>query len=602
MGKATCIGNEIIIQFRYDPVLVAKIKDIPGRKYCPDTKAWKVPACDLSLDHLNGIPEIRMTQSVAQAQGRNPMNTQPGKTGEIIVHFPYDEELIKDIKTVYGIRWDKEKKYWTAPYKTHTLKYLRKLGFDTSETPEERISFDITPTAGQLPDHFLDGLYNFQLIGFRFIERMGGRALIADQMGLGKTIIALAYLAAHPEMRPAIIVCPSSVKLNWGREINKWLKKPCTVLSGRVADPRMQSDISIINYEILHNSDDTEKSWVEHFKKKVKPRIVIADECHYFKTDKSLRTKAVKKLGKITPYFVALSGTPITNRPIDAFNALNIIRPEIFPSRWEFGKRYCDLKDTWQGLDWTGNSNEAELHELLKETCMIRRVKSEVLQDLPPIQRTIVPMGISNAAYNSYKKKLEQMTQYQGSTVGAMQEIEKMKQDILRAKLPSCIQWIQDFVDTGEKLVVFTYHHEAIDALKAKFKDIAVVLDGRTPMKKRQKAIDEFQEGDRARLFLGNIKAAGTGITLTAASNTCFIELPWIPSDLDQCESRTNRIGSTGTSNNAWYLLADGTFEECIAQVLDSKRKVIDKIIDGKETDESSLLSELMRLIKGGLT
>lgn len=175
----------------------------------------------------------------------------------------------------------------------------------------------------------------------------------------------------------------------------------------------------------------------------------------------------------------------------------------------------------------------------------------------------------------------------------ALTRIGELKRLAVRGKLKECIEWIEDFLESGEKLVVFAVHKFVIDALMEKFADRAVKIDG--SVSNRQAPVDAFQNDDNVRLFVGNIQAAGVGITLTAASNTCFLELGFSPSLHDQAEDRVHRIGQTADSVTAWYLLAAGTMEEEIAELIDAKRKVVTKVLDGQDVDEESMLSELMK-------
>ena len=163
----------------------------------------------------------------------------------------------------------------------------------------------------------------------------------------------------------------------------------------------------------------------------------------------------------------------------------------------------------------------------------------------------------------------------------------------VEAKLPHAIEWIDDFLDTGEKLVVFCTHKFVVDALMKEFSKEAVKLDGRTSGPDRQLAVDKFQNEPETRLFVGNIQAAGVGITLTAASSVAFLELPWTSGSLRQAEDRVHRIGQKNAVN-VYYLLAEYTIEEKIATLLDDKRKVLDSVLDGKETEDSSLIMDLI--------
>lgn len=515
------------------------------------------------------------------------------------ITFPYNPVDIANVKELMGRRFHNEgtSKYWSADLTIDTLKKLQSWGFtlDTQLSDflvEETIQYeDVEPT----PVQGLDGqLFPFQEKGVAFITAKKGRALIADEMGLGKTVQALAYIQAH-QIKPVIIVCPASLKLNWQREAKKWVKgMKIQVLSGTNTNVRLLGDIIIINYDILH-------AWVEKLQT-IRPQLIVTDEAHYFKTRAAKRTKAVKMLAKGVPGFLALSGTPIINRPIEIYNALAIIKPTLFPNYMKFAQRYCGAKHNGYGWSFNGATHMDELHKLLTESIMIRRLKSEVLKDLPPKIKSFLPIELENR--KEYERAESDLISWIHSNKGAMAamkasqaevlvRIETLKQLAVAGKMLEAIEWITDFLESGQKLVVFAVHKFVIDALMEAFSGRAVKIDGSVTQDNRQLAVDQFQNNPSIQLFVGNIKAAGVGLTLTAASNVAFLELPWTPGDLSQAEDRCHRIGQSD-SVNIYYLLAEDTIEEKIAELIDSKMRVLDAVLDGRETEESSLLTELI--------
>ena len=516
----------------------------------------------------------------------------------IQIEFPYDVETLTNIRTLPGRKWHAEQKCWSAPIFPETIKQLEEWGFTLDDTLLETLSTkkkEEKANVAKVPLKLKGNLYPFQMEGVAFIERNNGRALVADEMGLGKTVQALAWIEAHPKKRPVIIVVPASLKLNWAKEALTWLTKPNLEILMGTTPWKVTGDIIIINYDVL-------PAWVETLKRK-RPQVLITDECHYYKSNKALRTKAVKKLGKGIPHVIALSGTPIVNKPIEAYNALRLIRPEIFSSSQYYIQRYCDPKWNGFGLDTSGASHTQELHELLTGTVMIRRLKRDVLPQLPPKVRSFVPVQLHNRG--EYRDAEEDFIGFLRETKGAeaarrasnaeaLAKIEALKQLSVQGKLAESIDWISDFLENGEKLVVFAVHRFVIDALMEKFSKIAVKIDGSVSLSERNKAVEAFQGNDKIRLFVGNIKAAGVGLTLTASSNVVFLELPWTPGDLSQAEDRCHRIGQKD-SVNIYFLLAPDTIEERLAHILDSKRKVLDAVLDGEITAQESLLTELIK-------
>ena len=328
----------------------------------------------------------------------------------------------------------------------------------------------------------------------------------------------------------------------------------------------------------------------------------LVHNCHYVKSNSAKRTKAVKKLGKNIPHVIALSGTPIVNRPIEIFNAVKLIDNTVLPDFWDYTKRYCGAKHNGFGWDFSGATNTEELHHKLTNTLMMRRKKVDVLPELPEKVRSFIPMELDNP--NEYRKAENDFISFvkaqkgaeaaeRASNAHALAKIEGLKQLAVRGKLNQAVKWIQNFLDVDGKLVVFTTHTFTIDALMDEFSAVAVRVDGSVTGQARQNAVDKFQTDPLTRLFVGNVKAAGVGITLTAASNVAFLELPWSPADVTQAEDRCHRIGQKD-SVTIHYLLANNTIEEKIAKLIDSKRKVLDAVLDGKKTEGTSLLSELM--------
>lgn len=372
-----------------------------------------------------------------------------------------------------------------------------------------------------------------------------------------------------------------------------WLSNPdFALLSGRKPYP-VNNEILIINYDVLD-------AWADS----LNPSVLIADECHYFKNNRARRTKAVKKLKKKSDHFIPLSGTPIVNRPIEFYNALNMVEPGLFPSFWKYAQKYCGATHNGWGWDFTGATNTEELHTLI-QSIMIRRKKEDVLKDLPAKVRSIVPLELSKKDRQEYASAANNIIRWIRENEGKAQaekakqaevlvSINKLKQLAVKGKIKACIDWIKNFIEVDGKLVVFADNHWVIDKLMEEFKDVAVKLDGRNDQTSRNEAVELFQNSEQCRLFVGNMKAAGVGITLTAASNTCFIQFGWTPGDHQQAEDRVHRIGQEANSVNAYYLIAPGTIEEDIAQLIDKKSRVLDSVLDGKEADQSSLLSELL--------
>jgi SWI/SNF-related matrix-associated actin-dependent regulator 1 of chromatin subfamily A len=518
----------------------------------------------------------------------------------IKINFPFNREDLEFVRSLPERKYNPEKKYWTTPLNIETVKKLYDEKFMLDSSLKEFVMDtkirveNIDATTLVIPG--LKGtLRPFQKVGVAFIEAKHGNALVADEMGLGKTIQALAWLQMHPEKRPAIIVVPAAVKGKWKVEALKWLESPTVqVLSGETPYP-VRGDILIINYDILYYWVDTLAA--------ISAEVLIMDEVHLVKNSQAKRSKAIKLLGRGINCKIGLTGTPIENRPIEIYNAGKLIAPAVFGSRWEFGQRFCDLKNNGWGWDFSGHSNLAELNELLTTTFMIRRLKKDVLPELPPKEYAYLPMTLDNRedyqrAENDFIGFVRQLkgdaAARRASNAVAFSKIEMMKQLTVTGKLQQAMEWITDFLNTDGKLVVFAHHKFVVERLMERFKGNVLKIDGSTPTNRRQEIAEVFQTDLSVQLMVIS-EAGGVGIDLFAASNIMVLELSmWSPLQLDQITDRLHRMGQLD-SVTVWFPLAENSIEEKLARLLDKKRGVVDAAVDGRETEEESLLYELMK-------
>jgi len=542
----------------------------------------------------------------------------------IRVSFSYSEDLVRLCKTLNGYHYEPTGRTWDFPLCLENVDSLKAAGFSIDISLQ---SWYAEMTAPVKLDTVLDipglggELRQFQKEGVAFINAKKGRALIGDDMGLGKSVQALAYLQQHKGLRPAIIVCPACVKINWEREAAKWTtEKVITVLRGRAEKKDFNAvkseltGITIVNYDILANRTEKDEDGKRHpikmtgwadWLKTLKPEIVIIDEIQAISSRTANRTKAVLSLCRNVPQVVGLSGTPIENRPIEFYTCIHLINPGVFPSFFSYALKYCGAKHNGFGWEYNGSSNVLELNDTLCATLMLRRKKADVLKELPPKTRSIVPMEIENV--EEYEKARDGFLQWIDSRspedqstgkVTEMAQLEVLKQIVIRGKLKAAIEWIDTFLQSGEKLVVFSVHRNTTFALMERFGAEAVKIIGGMTDKDRQASVDRFQTDDSVRLFCGNIQAAGSGITLTAACNTCFLELPWTPGKLVQAEDRIYRIGQSQPCN-IWYLVGSNTIDEDMAMMLEAKAKVLGSILDGVPEEETSLIGDLIKKLKG---
>lgn len=525
------------------------------------------------------------------------------ENGFIDVRFAYTPLLVERVRTLPGRKWDVKEKRWLIPFTLINVENLRKWEFCISDDLKTKEKQEKAQEDKIINLNMPEGLYPFQREGVAFMERANGKALIADEPGLGKTIESLAWLYCHPELRPALIVVPACLKLNWERKAHEWLNHPkVQVLYGKQTPNSIWcNDIVIVNYDLLIMDIFEKVTLAEYLATEMKFKVMIVDECSYISNPDSQRSKAVKRLAR-TPmeHILFLSGTPITSKPRQFFPVLNILCPQQFSSFFHYAQRYCGAKSTPWGWDFDGASNMEELHGIISRSIMIRRKKEDVLKDLPCKTRSIVPIEINNRedyekADEDYIAWLESQGQKSKAEKASKAEIiaktEGLRQLAVKGKLNSVIAWIHNFLDESEeKLVVFTYHVWVRDAIFEHFKNITALSEGGN---KVQLAEDKFQNDKNIRIFIGTIASSGMGITLTASSNIVFVEYPWTPDLLEQGEDRAHRIGQKNIVT-IHYLIAPNTADEDALEILDRKKVVLSKILDGKEVEDENLIVFLL--------
>ena len=445
----------------------------------------------------------------------------------------------------------------------------------------------------------------FQKKAVRKINHFKGRALLADEMGLGKTIEALQWLKENPKIRPAIVVGPASAKWVWEMEASLKFGMRSEILSGQTPPKKGtkllgKHPILILNYEIL-------QYWTKYLKK-LKPQVLLLDECHFVKNSRAARTKAVKKLAKNIPHIIGISGTPLTNRPDELWNIVSLVRPDVFESHFTYRWRYCKpVLKPW-GWEYKGAANLKELHRKLNSCMMIRRLKKDVLSELPAKTRQVISMQIELDEYNEARDNfITWLTKQSAAKARSARNAERLvqigclKRLAAEAKMDGVLNWVDSFLEESSgKIVLFCTHKKIIKQINERYKKISVVFDGSTPKHKRKLVVKKFQTDKKTRIFIGNIKAAGVVITLTAASTLAFVELDWVPGHHTQAEDRIHRIGQTNAAM-IYYLVAKGTIEEKLCQILQAKQEVVSATLDGKKyKNKLDIFNELQNeLLKG---
>ena len=428
----------------------------------------------------------------------------------------------------------------------------------------------------------------FQKAGIEYALKRN-RVLIADEMGLGKTIESIGVINNDDKIHDILIVCPKSLTLNWVNEIDEWITREydsCIYPPKVALEFTRDVQITIVTYGQLKKVPE------------IRWDLVIVDEAQYCQNEDSQRTKIVKLHASKTKRLLLLSGTPIGSRPLDIWPLLQMLDGEVWNDFQVFGKKYCGAfrrpcvvhKDEngckkhshncnrpW---DYSGASNLDDLQEKLRSTVMIRRLKKDVLQELPPKTRQVIVLEnlthgddweVEEGNYETTIKKLR-------ADKVKFEEWSERRHKAALEKLPRCFEIIHETLKEVGKLIVFAHHKDVIACLKKELVDYwPLVIDGDTV--ERQAAIDAFQNTDLHRVFIGSITAAGTGITLTAAQTVIFVELPLTPKELTQGEDRAHRKGQKGNVL-IQHIVTDGTIDAKIAKILVKKQGIADRALD----------------------
>lgn len=560
--------RQLEIDFDFDWNLVEDIKQITGRQYNDTNEVWRV-----SLNERNLVEFLSFCQ-------KNDITISNDEVKKVVEKVKEDAQKKHD-------KYEKNKKLATKKEPDIEKVYGLRRGMS---------------------------LYPFQRVAVEYIEK-NKNVLIGDSMGLGKTVETLGAME-HLESYPTLIVCPASLKQNWKNEAKNWLpkKRSINIINASDDDPTFRRRVIIINYALLRKYKDTllEKDW----------EMIVADESHYLKNEDAKRTQNFKKVAKDVPYKLLLSGTPITNRPSELISQLKILNvfEDEFGGFWEYVNKFCNAEQTQFGLDISGASNLKELHEKLISTCYVRRNKEDVLEQLPEKSRQVVKFDIINKdeyrkvennivqyfrdkalqddefqekidglpEFQQEKLKKERASKAMSKAIGAehLVKLSELRKVTAKGKLKPITDWIDNFIKSEQKLVLFAHHTAVCDAVEEKYDCLKIT--GEVPSEDRQEIVDKFQNDSDEQLIILNIAAGGVGITLTAASHVGFIELPWSPAAVDQAEDRCHRI-SQENAVNIYYLLAENTIDEKVHGLIEKKRKVTNKVNAGKDLTEEDL-------------
>ena len=622
--------DHLVIDSPYDAAQVADTKRIPGARWDKVARVWRIPMT--SLDAARRFAEKwDLWVDPAVLIFTLPSEAQPFVAGgevrlvddELEISFPYDQLKAESARRLPLTEWDPTSKTfraplsvirevtdWAARFRIDIHPDVARAAADTQQAAESRIAASRAEDAEIAIPGLAAELRPFQRAGVAYALH-ARRCFLADDMGLGKTLMSLATLEASEEQEPgsgypAVVVCPATLTHNWRAEAHRWLPhRSVRLVEGRKQFPSEDADITVVGWANLAHWVDDLSGYASY----------IFDESHYAKTPTAARTKAAVTVARRAPGVVlCLTGTPVTNRPAEYASQLQILgRLEDFGGRWAFYKRYCNaFRDRFGQWHIEGASHLDELNDRLRATCYIRRTKDQVMSELPPVQHNPVVVAGSTKAMREYRKAEQDIVEYMVARAAAIAEelgtsrrkaevvarfrVEAaqhiVRMGVLRkiaasAKLEALDEWVTSHIEADRKVVLAAHHRDVVDALADKYWGLKI--QGGQPLEEIEEHKRRFQNESvtAAPAIVLSIQAAKTGHTLTAAQNICFVELPWTPADLDQTTSRLHRIGQRG-SVEATYLLAEGTIDETVFDLIGLKRSIVEVAIEGAGSGEST--------------
>ena len=534
--------------------------------------------------------------------------------------FKYKPSIVDRIRQIPGRRFDGTRKVWIIPTRSrvdlermiYQIQQFENINWlSGNEKREEEAVYDI-PELPELviPHNLKIQPYPYQLKGIaRGLELK--RFMNCDEPGLGKTLQSIATINIAGAF-PCLVICPSSLKINWMREWEKFTDKKAMILTDKVRDTWTfffqtgMHQVFIVNYESL------KKYFVQRIKKSEGWTLrdvefrnsinlfksVIIDESHRCKSASTQQAKFCKGICTGKEWIIELTGTPVVNRPKDLIPQLAILnRMEDFGGYKPFVNRYCSGQRE--------ASNLKELNFNLWKYCMFRREKSLVLTDLPDKIRQVNTCEITNRKeymdadrdlimyLQKYKdaddEKIEKALRGE-----VMVRINILRQISARGKVRDVIEFVKDFRENGKKIILFCSLHEVVDQLKRYF-PTAVSVTGRDSQDEKQRAVDAFQNNPKADIIICSIKAAGVGLTLTASSNVAFVEFPWTYADCCQCEDRAHRIGQKD-SVTCYYFLGRRTIDEKVYRIIQEKKNIANAVTGSTEDIEENIVDMVARI------
>jgi SWI/SNF-related matrix-associated actin-dependent regulator 1 of chromatin subfamily A len=435
------------------------------------------------------------------------------------------------------------------------------------------------------------------------VEKLAGsrRFILADDMGLGKTT-ATIIAALETGSKKILIICPASLKINWQREIENYSDRPVYIAEGKKFST--ESDFVIVNYDILKNFHDTgPKKKNGSILNQSNFDLVILDEAHMISNPQAQRTKIINHFVKDIKRVWLLTGTPMTSRPMNYYNLLNIIESPVAQNWMAYAIRYCQGYQFMAGRRkvWnvTGASNLEELRDRTSKQ-ILRRLKEDVL-DLPDKIISPVYLRLKSKEYEElmgeYYDWFDNKKDESSSLTVQFSKLMKVRKVIANEKTKQTIEFAENIVEQGKKVIIFTNFTDTLQTIYQHFGKQAVYLDGSCSKPHRQNAVDEFQENDKIKVFVGNLKAAGVGLTLTAAEVVIMNDLSFVPAEHAQAEDRAYRYGQK-SNVLVYYPLYENTIEGAVYDILNRKKEIIRTVMGDQQPENvGDVVEEILGLI-----
>lgn len=489
----------------------------------------------------------------------------------------------------------------------------------------------------------------YQKQAVAFFETCKGNAILGDQPGSGKSLMAIAF-AVKNQFKTLVIV-PASLKLNWRNEIQKFTNENCFIYKFKpkkkdnvIVYGKDESLFHVINYESLesyfdfdytHKCQNFNCKWegITEIKKydkcpncgrpkSIKSKshhliskkdkdgelldpsfydLIVIDEAHYIKNPTAFRTQIIRKAFKQSSKKLLMTGTAIKNRPYEFFTLLNLIDSKEWSNAHAFGVRYCNAhQDKFGHWNYEGSSHLDELYERISPF-FLRRLKKDILKFLPPKTFTTIPIELMPEKMREYKKIEDGVVDEaseEDDKMTHLARIQKLKQFTSNYNAKQSIEFIQNIIDGDEKIVVFSQFISTTQYIHEHFKDVSVWFTGKHNMIEKQDSVDKFMNDENCKVFVGTIGAAGVGITLTSASIVIFIDLPWTPSDFEQCSDRVHRASQKSDNVQIIKLICQNTIDVDVERLLEDKGKILSQVLDGELVEDNKQMSIFDDLVK----